>query len=61
VTEAINADDAEYGHARLLEAIDRYRGLPLRAGLAAIVTEVRAWCGGRVNDDVSLLAIERLG
>jgi sigma-B regulation protein RsbU (phosphoserine phosphatase) len=61
VIEAINADDAEYGHARLLDAIDRYRGLPLRAGLAAIVTEVRAWCGGRVNDDVSLLAIERLG
>lgn len=61
VIEAINADDAEYGHARLLEAIDRYRGLPLRAGLEAIVAEVRAWCGGRVNDDVSLLAIERLG
>ncbi len=60
VIEAMNADDAEYGHPRLLDALARYRNLPLRAGLAAIVDDVRAWSGGRVKDDVSLLAVERL-
>jgi sigma-B regulation protein RsbU (phosphoserine phosphatase) len=60
VIEALNTEDAEYGHPRLLDALARYRDLPLRAGLAAIVDEVCAWCGGRVNDDVSLLAVERL-
>jgi sigma-B regulation protein RsbU (phosphoserine phosphatase) len=60
VIEALNAHDAEYGHPRLLDALTRHRDLPLRAGLEAIAAEVRAWCGGRVNDDVSLLAVERL-
>lgn len=60
VTEAMNADDAEYGYPRLLDALARYRDAPLRDGLAAVVDEVRAWSGGRVKDDVSLLAVERL-
>jgi sigma-B regulation protein RsbU (phosphoserine phosphatase) len=60
VIEALNADDAEYGHPRLLDALTRHRHLPLRAGLEAIAAEVRAWCSGRVNDDVSLLVVERL-
>jgi len=59
VIEALDAHDAEFGHPRLLEAIAARRGLPLRAGLEAVAAEVRAWCGGRLRDDVSLLAVER--
>jgi sigma-B regulation protein RsbU (phosphoserine phosphatase) len=61
VIEALNADDEEFGPARLLEEIARWRDRPLRAGLDLVAAEVRAWCGGRLKDDVSLLAVERVG
>jgi sigma-B regulation protein RsbU (phosphoserine phosphatase) len=60
VIEALDANEAEFGHPRLLEAIAARRSLPLRAGLEAVAAEVRAWCGGRLMDDVSLLAVERV-
>ena len=59
VIEALDAAEHEYGIDRLLAAIERYRGLPLRAGIDAIAAEVRDWCDGRLQDDVSLLAVER--
>jgi sigma-B regulation protein RsbU (phosphoserine phosphatase) len=59
VIEALDADDVEFGHARLLEAIAARRNLPLRAGLEEVAADVRSWCGGRLKDDVSLLAVER--
>ena len=59
VIEAIDAHDEEFGHGRLLDAIACQRGLPLRAGLESVAADVRAWCGGRVRDDVTLLAVER--
>jgi sigma-B regulation protein RsbU (phosphoserine phosphatase) len=58
--EALNAGDVEFGHPRLVEAIVRRRALPLRAGLEAVAADVQAWCGGRLMDDVSLLAVERV-
>ena len=57
--EALDANEAEYGQERLLDAMASVRERPLRAGLDAIASDVRAWCGGRLRDDVSLLAVER--
>lgn len=59
-TEAFDADEVEFGQPRLIDTIARARSLPLRMGLEVIAAEVRAWCGGRLKDDVSLLAVERL-
>jgi sigma-B regulation protein RsbU (phosphoserine phosphatase) len=61
VIEASNGDEEEFGTARLLDEIARWRDHPLRAGLDRVAAAVRAWCGGRLKDDVSLLAVERVG
>jgi len=61
VIEALNGDEEEFGTARLLDEIARWRDHPLRAGLDRVAAAVRAWCGGRLKDDVSLLAVERVG
>jgi len=61
VIEALNGDEEEFGPARLLDEIARWRDHPLRAGLDRVAAAVRAWCGGRLKDDVSLLAVERVG
>jgi sigma-B regulation protein RsbU (phosphoserine phosphatase) len=60
VIEALDANDAEFGQQRLLDAMVSVRERPLRAGLDAIAADVRAWCGGQLRDDVSLLAVERI-
>ena len=57
--EALDSSEEEFGQLRLLDSIARRRDLPLRAGLDAVAADVRAWCGGRLKDDVSLLAVER--
>jgi phosphoserine phosphatase RsbU/P len=59
VTEALNADEQEFGYARLVEEIGRCRDLPLRAGLDLIADRVLEWSGGQLRDDASLLAVER--
>jgi sigma-B regulation protein RsbU (phosphoserine phosphatase) len=59
--EALDAAEEEFGVDRLLAEIDRWRDLPLRAGLDHIAAAVRAWSGGPLKDDISLLAIERAG
>jgi len=61
VIEALNGDEEEFGTARLLDEIARWRDHPLRAGLDRVAAAVHAWCGGRLKDDVSLLAVERVG
>jgi sigma-B regulation protein RsbU (phosphoserine phosphatase) len=57
--EALDANETEFGQQRLLDAMASVRDRPLRAGLDVIAADVRAWCGGRLRDDVSLLAVER--
>ena len=59
VIEASNGAEVEFGLDRLFAGIVRYRDRPLRTGLDLIAADVREWCGGRLKDDVSLLAIER--
>lgn len=41
--------------------IDRLRTVPLREGLDQLANIVRNWSGGQLRDDVSLLAVERIG
>jgi phosphoserine phosphatase RsbU/P len=60
VTEAMDTHEEEFGHARLLEEIARWRDLPLRAGLDLMAATVRDWSGGIRKDDISLLAVERI-
>jgi sigma-B regulation protein RsbU (phosphoserine phosphatase) len=59
--EALNAAEEEFGYARLVEELGRWRDRPLREGLDLVAACVRAWCGGRLKDDVSLLGVERIG
>lgn len=61
VTEALNAAEQEFGYAGLVEEIGRCRDRPLREGLDLIADRVRDWSGGQLRDDVSLLAVERIG
>jgi PAS domain S-box-containing protein len=60
VIEALDAAEQEFGYVRLVHELDRLRDRPLRAGLDEVADAVRAWSGGRLRDDVSLLAVERL-
>lgn len=60
VTEAHDASDVEFGPSRLMAELERVRELPLREGLDLVADAVRDWSGGGPNDDVSLLAIERV-
>jgi len=57
----LNGGEEEFGYARLLEELGRWRDRPLREGLDLVAGAVRAWCGDRLMDDVSLLAVERTG
>ena len=57
--EALNAAEEEFGPARLLTEIARWRDRPLREGLDLIADSVRQWCSGRLKDDLTLLAVER--
>lgn len=59
--EALNAAEEEFGLDRLLAEIERWRELPLAEGLDRISAAFRAWSDGPLKDDISLLAIERLG
>jgi sigma-B regulation protein RsbU (phosphoserine phosphatase) len=61
VIEALNADEEDFGEARLLSEIARLRHRDLREGLDLLADTVRDWCGGRLRDDVTLLGVERRG
>ena len=61
VVEAPAADEREFGVDRLLATIERHRDQPLRTAIDAIAAEVSGWSSGRLQDDVSLLAVEREG
>lgn len=61
VIEAQDASEEEFGYARLVAELDRLRDRPLRAGLDVVAALVRDWSGGDLRDDVSLLAVERMG
>jgi serine phosphatase RsbU (regulator of sigma subunit) len=61
VTEAINADEEEYGVARLTEVVQRLRGRSAEVLVQAILSDLAAHTGDRpAFDDVTLVVLKRL-
>ncbi len=58
--EALDRNEEEFGIDRLVSELTRWRDLPLQPGLERAAAAVRGWCEGRLRDDISLLAVERL-
>jgi sigma-B regulation protein RsbU (phosphoserine phosphatase) len=62
VPEALSPGGEQFGRDRLLAAVAAGRDRPLADAVAALEAELLAWCGpARPRDDVSILAVERLG
>jgi serine phosphatase RsbU (regulator of sigma subunit)/putative methionine-R-sulfoxide reductase with GAF domain len=60
VTEAINHADEEYGTARLLDVVSRFRDRPADVLVQAILSDLAAFTGERpAFDDVTLLVLKR--
>jgi serine phosphatase RsbU (regulator of sigma subunit) len=59
VIEAENSEGQEFGLARLIDALDRYRHSSLTEGLASAMASAQQWCApSAFADDVSMLALE---
>lgn len=56
--EAADADGREFGAERLGEEIRQGRDLPLAASVETLETTAKGWAGGRLGDDLSILALE---
>ncbi len=54
ITEAFNDMGEEFGEERLIEALRRYRHLPPRDIIAAVVDEVRRFSAHEQQDDITL-------
>lgn len=62
ITEAEDANDREYGEARLVSWLQASREQPGRALIDGIVAEVLEHCGAaRPRDDMTLMCLERVG
>ncbi len=59
ITESFNADEEDFGEARLVDALIRHRSLGARELAAAIVDEVLQFSGGAQFDDVTLIIAKR--
>ena len=59
--EAADAEGSEFGARRLSEQILGGRDLTLQASVEALEGDAKAWAGGRLHDDLSLLALEITG
>lgn len=57
VTEATSADGEEFGESRLAQALQNSRDLP--ALLSGTVEQIRTFCGGKPQDDLTLVALSR--
>ncbi len=61
VTEAINADEEEYGVARLTAVAERFRDRPAEVMVQAILSDLAAHTGERpAFDDVTLVVLKRV-
>jgi sigma-B regulation protein RsbU (phosphoserine phosphatase) len=60
VTDVLNAEDEDYGSARLETLLPRLAHLPGAAILENVVASVEGFVGGRVPDDVTLLVAKFL-
>jgi sigma-B regulation protein RsbU (phosphoserine phosphatase) len=60
VPEAMDAADTPFGTERLLAQLDQTRTAEFDESLTALITRIDRWRGGgRVHDDLSVLALER--
>ena len=57
LTEAMDANDQEFGEARLVELGTRNIALSATELVAAIRKEVSAFCGGSFQDDFTLVVV----
>ena len=56
ITETPNAQEEEFGEARLVELLRRHRDLPLERIIEHVEDELAAWSGGaEAHDDVTLV------
>lgn len=55
ITEAFNIKEEEFGEERLIASLRRYREMPARDLLAAVVAEVRQFSPGEQYDDITLI------
>ena len=57
ITEAVNAEDEEFGQKRLVEAALRGRQLSAEALHDFLFDAVTEFCGGEFEDDATLLVV----
>jgi serine phosphatase RsbU (regulator of sigma subunit) len=55
VTDAFNDAGEDFGEHRLVEVLRRYRELPSRSMLTAIVEEVRLFSPQEQHDDITVI------
>lgn len=59
VTDAMNPAHERFADARLLDAVERGRAVPLGDAIDALLEEIDRWrAGEKVHDDISILAVE---
>ena len=59
VTESVNRQGEEFGKERLVRAISQSKTKPLKESLSFLSSSVEKWRGeGRLEDDISILAVE---
>lgn len=56
VTETFHEDEEQFGEERLVEALRKYRELPVREMLGAVVEEVQRFSPNEQHDDITLIA-----
>jgi PAS domain S-box-containing protein len=59
--EATNEEGCEFGAERLGEEIQRSGELSLKESVEALEATAKGWAGGRLHDDLSILALEITG
>jgi serine phosphatase RsbU (regulator of sigma subunit)/catechol 2,3-dioxygenase-like lactoylglutathione lyase family enzyme len=55
ITESFDRAGEEFGEQRLIEALERYRELPVQALITSIVNEVQEFGAGEQHDDITLI------
>ncbi len=55
ITESSNADGEEFAEERLIEALQRCRGMCPEAQVAATINEVQRFSAGEQYDDITLI------
>lgn len=58
ITEAMNAKGEQFGKGRLIKALKKNRNAPLKDSLSSLLEDVEEWSPARVEDDISILAVE---